>query len=67
VADHYYRLRSIIVSTRAALTRDEVDQAMTKARGIELLDALTAQVRSDGADRTVLAMIVAARDELEAR
>lgn len=67
MADHYHRLRSIIVSTQVALTHDEVDETVIKARGVDLLDALTAQVRGDGADPTVLAMIVAARADLEAR
>lgn len=67
MADHYLRLRTIIVSTRAALTHDDVDEAVVKARGVELLDALTAQVRMNGADPTVIAMIFAARAELEGR
>jgi hypothetical protein len=66
VADHYLRLRTIIVSTRAALIHHDVDEAVVKARGVELLDALTAQVRMNGADPTVMAMIVAARAEMEA-
>ena len=67
MADHYLRLRTIIVSTRAALTHDDVDEAVVKARGVEALDALTAQVRKNGADPTVIAMIFAARAELEGR
>ena len=66
MADHYLRLRTIIVSTRAAVHHHDVDEAVVKARGVKLLDALTAQVRMNGADPTVMAMIVAARTEMQA-
>jgi hypothetical protein len=63
--DDDLRLRTIVVSTRAALARaGGPEVAIIKARSANLLHELAEHIQADGADPRILMMIAAAQEAL---